>query len=244
VDGVAGPLRTEAVVLRAMKYAEADRILHVFTPELGRRSVIARGARRPRSKLGGRLEPPSHVELELHEGRGDIATVTGATTLAALPRLRESLDAIDAAMHACDDVDRLFGDGEAHPPIFHLLVNHLGGMDADPAAATVGRQLAFRLKLLLGAGIAPELGACSRCGAAGPLTAFSGADGGLLCASCADGGFRIDPALPEAMRAALGAPLAAAPLPAPLVARQFDRAVTDLALHHLGAKLRGLRIEG
>lgn len=237
-------MRTQAVVLRAMKYGEADRILHVFTPELGRRSVIARGARKPRSKLGGRLEPPSYVELELHEGRGDIATVTGVTTLAALPRLRERLDAIDAALHACDDVDRLFGAGEPHPPIFHLLVNHLLGMDADRATATPGRQLAFRLKLLVGAGIAPELGACARCGAAGPLVAFSGVDGGLLCSGCASSGFRIDPALPDAMRAALGAPLAGAPAPAPFVARQLDRAITDLAAHHLGANLRGLRIEG
>lgn len=241
---VAGPVRTEAVVLRGMKYGEADRILHVFTPDLGRRSVIARGARKPRSKLGGRLEPPSYVELELHEGRGDIATVTGASTLAALPRLRESLDAIDAAAHACDDVDRLFGDGEPHPPIFHLLVNYLRGLDADPSTATVGRQLAFRLKLLLGAGLQPELGACARCGASGPLVAFSGVDGGLLCSGCGSSGFKIDPALPDVMRAALGAPLAQAPDPAPFVARQFDRAVTDLAAHHIGARLRGLRIEG
>jgi DNA repair protein RecO (recombination protein O) len=227
-----------------MKYGEADRILHVFTPNLGRRSVIARGARKPRSKLGGRLEPPSHIELELQEGRGEIATVTGATTIAALPRLREQLDAIDAAMHACDDVDRLFGDGEPNPPIFHLLVNHLRGLDADRSAATVGRQLAFRLKLLLGAGLTPELGACVRCGSAGPLTAFSGADGGLLCGDCAGAGFRVDPALVDAMRAALGASLAQAPSCTPMVSRQFDRAVTDLAAHHLGAKLRGLRIEG
>ena len=227
-----------------MKFGEADRILHVFTPEHGRRSVIAKGARKQGSKLGGRLEPPSHVELELFEGRGDIATVRGVTTLAALPRLRDRLDAIDAAMHACDDVDRLFGDGEAHPPVFHLLVNHLRGLDAQPELATPGRQLAFRLKLLLGAGIAPELGACARCGAAGPLTAFSGADGGLLCSGCEAGGFRIDPELPDVMRAAMGAPLASAPDPSPFVARQFDRAVTDLAAHHLGAKLRALRIEG
>ncbi|MDO9355151.1 MAG: DNA repair protein RecO, partial [Solirubrobacteraceae bacterium] len=105
-----GPLQTEAVVLRAMKYGEADRILHVFTPDHGRRSVIARGARRPKSKLGGRLEPPSHVDLQLQVGRGDIATVTGVSTIAALPRLRERLDSIDAAMIACDDVGRLFGD--------------------------------------------------------------------------------------------------------------------------------------
>lgn len=240
-----GPLQTDAVVLRAMKYGEADRILHVFTPDHGRRSVIARGARRPKSKLGGRLEPPSLVDLQLHEGRGDIATVTGVSTIAAMPRLRERLDSIDAAMHACDDVGRLFGDGEAHPPIFHLLVNHLRALDRGLAASTVGHQLSFRLKLLLGAGLAPQLGACAHCDAPGPLVAFSGEDGGLLCAQCSPPrGFAIHPDLPDVMRAAIGSPLAESPEPAPLVARQMDRALTDLAEHHLGAKLRSLRITG
>jgi DNA repair protein RecO (recombination protein O) len=245
VNSVPGPLQTEAVVLRAMKYGEADRILHVFTPDHGRRSVIARGARRPKSKLGGRLEPPSHVDLQLHEGKGDISTVTGVSTIAALPRLRDRLDSIDAAMHACDDVGRLFGDGEAHPPIFHLLVNYLGQLDREIEAATPPRQLAFRLKLLLGAGLAPQLGACAHCGSTGPLVAFSGEDGGLLCSQCSPPrGFTIHPELPEVMRLAIGSPLAQAPAGTPLVNRQFDRALTDLAEHHLGARLRSLRIEG
>ena len=228
-----------------MKYGEADRILHVFTPDLGRRSVIARGARRPKSKLGGRLEPPSHVELQLQEGRGDISTVTGVSTIAALPRLRERLDAIDAALHACDDVGRLFGDGEAHPPVFHLLVNHLGQLDRDPSAATTGRQLAFRLKLLLGAGLAPQLAECARCGNPPPLVGFSGVEGGLVCKGCVtERGFSVHPEVPEAMVAALASPLANAPEPSePLVGRQIDRAITDLAEHHLGARLRSLRIE-
>ncbi len=226
-----------------MKYGEADRILHVFTPDAGRRSVIARGARRQKSKLGGRLEPPSRVDLQLHEGRGDIATVTGVATVAAYPRLRERLDSIDAALHACDDVDRLFGPGEAHPAAYHLLANHLGQLDADAAAATATRQLAFRLKLLLGAGLAPQLTACASCGAPGPLVAFSGEEGGLLCSGCATKGFAIAPALPDVMRGAISSPLAAAPAAEALVARQLDRALSDLALHHLGAKLRSLRIE-
>jgi DNA repair protein RecO (recombination protein O) len=242
---VPGPLQTEAVVLRAMKHGEADRILHVFTPDHGRRSVIARGARRPKSKLGGRLEPPSYVDLQLQEGRGDIATVTGVSTLAALPRLRDRLDSIDAAMIACDDVGRLFGDDEPHPPIFHLLVNHLRALDGESAAAGVGRQLSFRLKLLVGAGLTPQLGACARCGAAGPLVGFSGVDGGLVCSSCSPpAGYAVRPELAEVMRAALGSPLAQAPDSEPIVARQFDRALTDLALHHVGAKLRALRIVG
>ncbi|MDO9352989.1 MAG: DNA repair protein RecO C-terminal domain-containing protein, partial [Solirubrobacteraceae bacterium] len=145
----------------------------------------------------------------------------------------------------CDDVGRLFGDDEPHPPIFHLLVNHLRAIDGDAAAAGVGRQLSFRLKLLVGAGLTPQLGACAKCGASGPLVGFSGVDGGLVCSSCSPpAGFTVRPELPETMRAAIGAPLAGAPEPASLVARQFDRALTDLAEHHVGAKLRGLRIAG
>ncbi len=227
-----------------MKYGEADRILHVFTPEHGRRSVIARGARRPKSKLGGRLEPPSHVELQLQEGRGDIATVTGVSTIAALPRLRERLDAIDAALHACDDVGRLFGDGEPHPPVFHLLVNYLGQLDRDLTAATTGRQLAFRVKLLVGAGLTPQLAECARCGSPPPLVGFSGSEGGLVCKPClGERGFAIRPEVPDVMRAMLGAPLAEALESEVIVARQVDRAITDLAEHHLGARLRTLRIE-
>ncbi len=241
---MAGPVQTEAVVLRSMKYGEADRILHVFTPEYGQRSVIARGARRPKSKLGGRLEPPSYVELQLHEGRGDIATVTGVSTIAAMLRLRERLDAIDAALHACDDVGRLFGDGEAHPPAFHLLVNHLGQLDRDPTAANPGRQLAFRIKLLLAAGLAPQLAECARCGNPPPLVGFSGADGGLVCKAClGEAGFGVHADVPDVMRAMIGSPLAGAPQPAVFVGRQVDRAITDLAEHHLGARLRSLRIE-
>lgn len=238
---VAGAVRSEAIVLRAMKYGEADRILHVFTPEHGRRSVIARGARKQKSKLGGRLEPPSHVELQLHEGRGEIATVTGADTIAALPRLRERLDSIDAALHACDDVGRLFGDGEPHEGVFHLLVNHLVGLDAEPEAATGGRAISFRLKLLLAAGIAPELGSCAGCGAIGrEPVAFSAPLGGMLCGECASRGRVVERAVVEALQQALASPLAAAPTPPVRTARQIDQLLIAIGEAHLDARLRPL----
>ncbi|HEY4917564.1 MAG TPA: DNA repair protein RecO, partial [Solirubrobacteraceae bacterium] len=71
-------LKTEAVVLRSMRYAEADRILHLYTPHRGRVSAIAKGVRRARSRFGGRLEPFFRLHIELHEGRGELMTVTGA----------------------------------------------------------------------------------------------------------------------------------------------------------------------
>src|SRR6202007_1579202 len=74
-------VKTEAVVLRSMRYGEADRILHLYTPQRGRVSAIAKGVRRARSRFGGRLEPFFRLQLDLHEGRGELLTVTGAETV-------------------------------------------------------------------------------------------------------------------------------------------------------------------
>ena len=62
-----GSLKTEAVVLRSMRYGEADRILHLYTPQRGRISAIAKGVRKTRSRFGGRLEPFFRLNLVLHE---------------------------------------------------------------------------------------------------------------------------------------------------------------------------------
>src|SRR5213082_2903268 len=103
-----GPLKTEAVVLRSIRYGEADRILHLYTPARGRVGAIAKGARRARSRFGGRLEPFFRLDLLLHEGRGELLTVTAAETVEGHPRLREDAGALDAAARACDAVARLF----------------------------------------------------------------------------------------------------------------------------------------
>src|SRR4029077_19048733 len=71
-----GPLKTEAIVLRSIRYGEADRILHLYTPYHGRLSALAKGARRARSRFGARLEPFFHVLAGLHEGRSELLTVT------------------------------------------------------------------------------------------------------------------------------------------------------------------------
>ena len=75
-------------MLRSIRYGEADRILHLYTAERGRVNAIAKGSRRPKSRFGGRLEPFFRLDLMLHEGRSDLCTVTGASTLDGYPRLR------------------------------------------------------------------------------------------------------------------------------------------------------------
>src|ERR671939_1509550 len=111
-------------------------------------------------------------------------TVTSAETLHGHPRLREHAAALDCAARACDAVGRLFGDGEPHAGVYHLLANELALLDADPARATRANALAFRLKLLLAAGFAPQLSGCASCGEREHLVGFSGAAGGVVCAAC------------------------------------------------------------
>jgi DNA repair protein RecO (recombination protein O) len=231
-------LKTEAIVLRSLRYGEADRILHVYTPRHGRLSAIAKGVRRARSRFGGRLEPYFRVELVLHEGRGDLHTVTGAATVAGHARLRADARALDSAGRACDALSRLFGDGDAHPAVFHLLANQLALLDSDPLRATRANTLAFRLKLLLAAGFAPQLSSCANCGEAEHLSGFSGAAGGVVCGACEATAFALTQEAHDFLVGALGAPLAHAPEATPRALSQAERAIRELVEHHAGVGLR------
>ncbi len=233
-----GPLKTEAIVLRSLRYGEADRILHLYTPHRGRLSAIAKGVRKAKSRFGGRLEPFFRVQALLHEGRSDLLTVTGVETVAAHPRLREHGPALDVAARCCDAVDRLFATDDPHPGVYALLANELALLDGSPAAATPSNAVAFRLKLLLAAGFAPQLSACAACGERDHLSGFSGAAGGVVCPSCEAGSFRLDEAAHTFLVEALGKPLAQAPAAGDRALAQADRAVRETAEHHAHVRLR------
>jgi DNA repair protein RecO (recombination protein O) len=233
-----GSVKTEAIVLRSLRYGEADRILHLYTPARGRVGAIAKGVRRARSRFGGRLEPFSHVALVLHEGRSDLLTVTAADTVTAHARLRSDAGALDAAARACDAVARLFETAEPHPEVFNLLRAELTLLDADRTRATHHNQLAFRLKLLLAAGLAPHLAACASCGEREHLVGFSGAAGGVVCAACEAASFPLGEEAHEFMVGALGRPLAEAPEAAPRALRQAERAIAETVEHHAHLRLR------
>src|SRR6187455_3793526 len=82
-------VRTEAVVLRSLRLGEADRVLHLYTLDRGRVGAVAKGIRRTKSRFGARLEPLSYVELVLHEGSGELHTVTGVHLRASHREARE-----------------------------------------------------------------------------------------------------------------------------------------------------------
>jgi DNA repair protein RecO (recombination protein O) len=232
-----GSVTTEAVVLRSIRYGEADRILHLYTPRRGRVSAIAKGVRKARSRFGGRLEPFFRIEAVLYEGRSDMLTVTSVQTLAAHARLREHAAALDVASRACDAVGRLFATDEPHPGVYHLLANELALLDTQPDQATTANGLAFQLKLLVAAGFSPQLAACASCGESEHLTGFSGAAGGVVCPACEAGSFRLSQEAHDFLVGALGQPLAQAPSATGGALAQAERAIRETAEHHAGVRM-------
>jgi DNA repair protein RecO (recombination protein O) len=233
-----GPFKTEAVVLRSIRYGEADRVLHLYTAERGRIGAIAKGVRRPRSRFGGRLEPFFRTRLVLHEGRGELSTITAAETVHAHPALRERRGALERATQACDAVLRLFDAAEPNRPAYHLLCRELALLDADAAAATRAHGLSFRLKLLLAAGFLPELAACAACGEREHLSGFSASAGGVVCDGCEANAFPLTPEAHGFLSAALAQPLAASPEAPDSALRQADRAIAETLEHHAHVRLR------
>ena len=128
-------LKTEAIVLRSIRYGEADRILHLYTPGPraggGDRQGRAAGAEPVRRSARAVLADRACV---LHQGRGELYTVTAVDTVDARPGLRDSAAALDAAARACDAVARLFETDDPHPEVFALLANELTLLACGPAA--------------------------------------------------------------------------------------------------------------
>jgi DNA repair protein RecO (recombination protein O) len=239
-----GPVKTEAVVLRSMRYGEADRILHLYTPHRGRVGAIAKGVRRSRSRFGGRLEPFFRLNIELHEGRGELLTVTGAETVDGYARLRGDGQALDAAARACDAVGRLFETSEPHPGVFNLLCRQLALLDQQAGPADGGASpsswaaaLSFRLKLLLAAGLAPQLAACASCGEQEHLVGFSGAAGGVVCGACEAGSFPLGRDAYGFMTDALARGMSEVPAASDAALGQAERAIAATLEYHAHIRL-------
>src|ERR687893_2209037 len=130
---VARTYRTEAVVLRSIRFGEADRVLHVYTLDRGRVGAVAKGVRRTKSRFGGRLEPLSHVELMLHAGSGELQTVTGVELIRPHSAAREDSYRLGVGLVGLEAMLRLFVEQEANPRAFEALTRFLDVLDDWPA---------------------------------------------------------------------------------------------------------------
>jgi DNA repair protein RecO (recombination protein O) len=179
---------TEALVIGSMRYREADRIVTLYTRDRGRIGAIAKGVRRTKSKVGGRLEPFSLVRASLYSGRG-LYTVVGVDTVRTFQGVRDELFRMEEGGRLVSAVRHLFPAEETSAPVFNLLVRGIARLaEAPDAAAAAGIVLAARLKLLALLGYAPEMSRCAACGAEGPLYGFSPSLGGAVCSGCAETG--------------------------------------------------------
>jgi DNA repair protein RecO (recombination protein O) len=187
--------KTEAVVLRSMRFSDADRILHLYTAERGRIGAIAKGIRKTKSRFGARLEPLSHVELMLHEGAGELQTITGVELLRSHRAAREEPYRLNVGLIGAEAMLRLFGEPEANERAFGALARFLDLLDEAPAVQTRPAvdplALSFQLKLLWLAGYLPHLTSCDECGAEGELEGFSARAGGAVCGVHSAGALRL-----------------------------------------------------
>ncbi len=185
--------RDEGVVLRVHKLGEADRIITVLTRTHGRVRAVAKGVRRTRSRFGASVEPFSHVDLQLWEGRGGLDTVTQADSLTAYGRdIVADYGRYTAGTAVLETAERLTAE-EREPSLrlFLLLVGALRALVGGPEvpARDPGLVLdAFLLRAMTVGGYAPALDDCARCGAPGPHRAFSVPAGGTVCPVCRPAG--------------------------------------------------------
>src|SRR5438093_3859093 len=121
--------KTEAIVLRSFRFGEADRVLHLYTLGRGRVGAMAKGVRRTKSRFGGRLEPLSHVELVLHEGRGELQTVTGTDLIRPHQAIRDDAHRLGVGLVGAEAMLRLFPEQERNPRAFGALTRFLDVLD-------------------------------------------------------------------------------------------------------------------
>lgn len=175
--------QTEAIVIKKTKLGEADRILTLFTPDMGKVQAVAKGVRRPRSKLAGHLELLTHSTVMFARGR-NLDTITASQTINGFLPLKSDLDLTACALYAAELVNQFTPDHQENRLVFDLLLSAMREL-----CVTANRELLlrhFELHLLHEAGYRPQLQHCVACRQ--PLQPaanyFSVDAGGVLCPDC------------------------------------------------------------
>jgi len=180
--------QTEAIIIKKIKLGEADRILTLYTPHLGKIQAVAKGVRRPRSKMAGHLELLTHSQVSLARGR-NLDIVTGSQTIDSFLPLKSNLELTSYALYVVELINQFTADNVENYPLFQLLLETLHHLCQGGNNELILRY--FELHLLNEVGYRPQLGQCVSCHS--PLKAvtnsFSPSAGGVLCPSCSQSQF-------------------------------------------------------
>lgn len=178
--------RVEAVVLRHVDWGEADRILTLFSLEMGKLRALAKGVRKLRSRKAGHLEPFTRVSLQLARAR-DLPIITQAETMDAFAALREELLMPTYAAYVVELLDRFTYEEGENRGLYRLIINTLSRLSAGHNPDLVIHY--YELRLLDLAGFRPHLFHCANCGREiqAQNQFFSAEHGGVLCPDCGKG---------------------------------------------------------
>jgi DNA repair protein RecO (recombination protein O) len=231
-----GLYRENAIVLRTIKLGEADKIVSLVTERRGKVRAVAKGVRKTKSRFGARLEPLTHVSLQLYEGR-NLDTITQAETIDHFRTIREDLDRFSRATALLEAVDAVVQEGEDDHRVHQMLLGALRTLDAQPAPLVVP---AFFWKLLAHLGFRPMVDACAGCGGTESLVAFDLVEGGVLCRSCARG-TRISPEALALLRRILGGDLVSVlSEPESQPGYEVEHLATRAMEHHLERRMKSV----
>jgi DNA repair protein RecO (recombination protein O) len=190
---------SEAFLLRAVPYGEADVIATFLTRAHGKIGAIARGARRSKKRFPGVLEPLSTVTVRVDDRGRDLGTLKEGRIVVARPRITEDLDALDAAGKALRFARELCPAKTPEPEVFAALTDLLDALDAKRHAKHA--LVRFSFALLAGVGYGLELSRCVRCGKPRPRERsayLDAAKGGVVCSSCGGGPYVLTASLADA----------------------------------------------
>jgi len=180
--------QTRAIVIKKTKLGEADRILTLYTPDLGKIQAVAKGVRRPKSKMAGHLELLTHSQVSLARGR-NLDIITGSQTIDSFLPLKTDLWLASCGLYVIELVNQFTADQAEDEALFGLLLETLSNLCHDPSTGS-GQGLLlryFEIKLMDMAGFRPQLRECVSCRQplAPEVNFFSAASGGMLCPLCA-----------------------------------------------------------
>ena len=175
--------QTEAIIIKRTKLGEADRILTLYTPDLGKIKAVAKGTRRPKSKLGGHVELLTHSLLMLARGR-NLDIITQAQAIDSFLPLKDDLERTSYGLYISELVDSFTAENIENRRLFSLFLDTLHQLSQTRDGEPVLRY--FELHILDHLGYRPRLQQCASCGS--PLQPianfFSSSQGGALCHDC------------------------------------------------------------
>ena len=178
-------ITTEAIVLKSLRWGEADRIVTFFSFKLGKVRTIARGARKMKSRFGGALEPFTYANITLFDKRNDsLASLNTVDIIESHASLRENLKCIMAAARMVSFVDGIAAERDSSSELFHTLRDGLQALiEKEDYSLTT---LIFQIHVLTHSGFCPQIDHCASCGKmfGSMRPRFSPLAGGLLCQVC------------------------------------------------------------